>query len=146
MRRDQAETKLAADELPGRHRPHLFPARLHRLTPRFSDDELASIAAAAAAVGMTSTGFCAEAAVAAATGVPPASAGSQDRQALASLQRQLFNAVTAVNRIGTNLNQAVARLNATGEAPAWLDRAVVLCLRSVDRLDEVAAGVHRALR
>ncbi len=134
------------DELPGRHRTHMFPARPHRLTPRFSDDELARIAAAATAVGMTPTGFCAEAAVAAATGSPPASAGGQDRQALVVLQRQLFDAVTAVNRIGTNLNQAVARLNATGEAPAWLDRAVALCLRSVDRLDEVAVGIHHALR
>jgi hypothetical protein len=133
-------------ELPGRHRTHIFPARPHRLTPRFSDDEYAHVAAAAAAVGMTPTGFCAEAAVAAATGTPPASAGSQDRQALATLQRQLFDAVTAVNRIGTNLNQAVARLNAVGETPAWLHEAVARCLRSVDRLDEVATRVHDVLR
>lgn len=146
MRHDEAAAGSVGVGLPGRHRGHQFPARPHRLTPRFSSDELASITSAAVAVGVTPTGFCAEAAVAAATGVPLAAAGSQDRQALASLQRELFDAVTAVNRIGTNLNQAAARLNATGEAPVWLERAVALCRRSLGRLDEVTGRIHRALR
>ena len=48
------------------------------------------------------------------------------RDELAELQRELFAARVAVNRTGTNLNQAVAAFNATGEPPVWLEHAVAL--------------------
>jgi hypothetical protein len=47
---------------------------------------------------------------------------------------------TQVRRFGTNVNQAVRELNATGQVPEWLDRAVALTSRAVEQLD-VAAGL-----
>ena len=108
-------------------------------------DELAAIERAAAAVGMTATGFCAEAAVAAANGVRPASLDPA-RETFADLQGELFDVRVAVGRIGTNLNQAVAAFNATGEPPSWLVRVVELCERRMARVDAVIAAVDRRLR
>jgi uncharacterized protein (DUF1778 family) len=130
----------------GRWRPHASQGRVHRLTPRFSAEELEEVKQAAASIGMTATGFCADSALAAARGVPLALATEQEREALARLLRELFAARTAVVRFGTNVNQAVAALNSTGQAPDSLDRAVVLCTRSVQALDEVTAEVARRLR
>ena len=58
----------------------------------------------------------------------------------------MFAARVALNRVGTNLNQAVAALNATGEAPEWMDRAVARCVRFLEALDEVVSRIHRRLR
>lgn len=50
-----------------------------------------------------------------------------------------------VRRAGTNLNQAVARLNATGERGDDLVPAVQLCARVIRRLDEAAEQVRRSI-
>ena len=132
---------------PGRNkRPNLSPTRSCRLNPRFTPDELAEVKAAAASVGTTATGFCADSAVSAARGTPLSVAATQDREELKRLQRQLFAARTAVNRFGTNVNQIATVLNATGEAPEWMGRAMALVGQSIRRLDEVIAEVHRKLR
>ncbi|MFB9187119.1 hypothetical protein ACFFX1_54115 [Dactylosporangium sucinum] len=68
------------------------------------------------------------------------------RHELAELQRDLFAARTAVIRTGTNLNQAVAALNATDEAPVWLGLAVARCERALGQLDAVVGEVDRRLR
>ena len=129
----------------GRDRRHRFPGRDCRLTPRFSADEVAEIEAAASAVGMTTTGFCAEAALSTARGVRSA-ALDPARESFADAQAELFDARVALGRIGTNLNQAVTALNATGQPPEWLERVVVLlCERRMQRLDEVIDRVDRRL-
>ncbi|MDR7320853.1 MULTISPECIES: hypothetical protein [Catenuloplanes] len=134
-----------ADDDRGRDRQHQRPGREHRLTPRFSADELAKIQQAAAQVAMTATGFCAEAALAHARQVEAASLDPL-REVLADFQAELYAARTAVGRIGTNLNQAVAAFNATGQAPEWLVTAAVLCERRMERIDAVIALVDRRLR
>ena len=48
-----------------------------------------------------------------------------------------------VRRTGTNLNQAVARLNATGERGDDLAPAAQFCMRVIRRLDEAAEQVRR---
>ena len=48
-----------------------------------------------------------------------------------------------VRRVGTNLNQAVVRLNATGQRGDDLIPAAQFCLRVTRRLDEAAEQVHR---
>ncbi len=128
----------------GRDRRHRFPGRDCRLTPRFTTDEVAEIEAAAAVVGMTPTGFCAEAALSTARGVRSA-ALDPARESFADAQADLFDARVALGRIGTNLNQAVAALNATGQAPDWLERVVLLCEGRMQRLDEVIERVDRRL-
>lgn len=135
-----------AMDLAGRQRPHHSTRRVHRLNPRFSAEERAEIEVAAASVGMTVTGFAAEAALGAARGAPLALGAAQDREALARMQRELFEARTAVNRFGNNVNQAVAALNATGEPPEGLGHAVAFCVRAVGHLDGLIDDIHRRLR
>ncbi|MFC0532826.1 hypothetical protein [Phytohabitans kaempferiae] len=120
---------------------------MRRINPSFSDDEYTEVLTAARRAGLTPTGYCAEAALVAArnqhTVTTPA---ATEHEALAELQAELFDARTAVNRVGGNLNQAVAALNSVGKAPAWLHSAVATCVRTVQALDEVVSAVHRRLR
>ena len=58
----------------------------------------------------------------------------------------LFDLRSAVNRVGTNLNQAVTALHSTGEAPVWLRTVVAMCARTLARVDEVISTVHRRVR
>jgi hypothetical protein len=122
-----------------------------RINPSFSVDEHAQVVAAAGRVGLTPTGFVAQAALAAARGetstttpalasVAPAS--SAEYEALRDVQAVLFDACTAVNRVGVNLNQGVAAFNATGEPPVWLETVVAMCARRLAALDEVVSTVH----
>ena len=69
--------------------------------------------------------------------MPPAPSAAQ--QALA----ELVVARAQVRRFGTNVNQAVAALNATGQAPEWLERAVAVTARAVARVDEAAEAMMR---
>ena len=64
------------------------------------------------------------------------------REALGELMR----AAGLVRRIGVLLNQAVAKLNATGQRPGELVPCARVCLRRVDRLDDAAEQVRRAVR
>jgi hypothetical protein len=115
------------------------------LTPRFSDEELDVIRDAAEAADMTLTGFCALAALAVARRQLAATSSGPSRDELADLQRQLFAARVAVNRVGVNLNQAVAELNTTGAVPVWLKQAVARSVRAVEELDVVVSLIHRQL-
>ncbi|GLI00931.1 hypothetical protein Pa4123_62070 [Phytohabitans aurantiacus] len=128
----------------GRDRRHLYPGRQRRIAPTFTDAEYADIAAAGTAAGVTPTGFCAEAALSAARGVR-SPVLDQAREMFSDLQVELFDARVALGRIGTNLNQAMAALNATGEAPDWLERVVALCERRMQHLDGVIARLDRRL-
>jgi hypothetical protein len=116
------------------------------LRPRFTPDERVEVDAAAASAGMSTSRFCAEAALAAARGTPMLLSAAQDREALARLQRQLFAARTEVARFGVNVNQAVAALNSTGVAPEWMGRAMTRVGYSINQLDGVIAAVDRRLR
>src|SRR5690348_1584136 len=119
----------------GRDRERLNPRRVLRINPSFSAEEHAEVVAAARRAGLTPTGYCALAALALAKGaVVDERAGFE---ALAGLQAELFDVRTAVVRTGTNLNQAVAALNATGDAPMWLEHAVARSIRSLAVLDDV---------
>lgn len=72
--------------------------------------EFGEISKAAASAGLARGAFAAEEALAAARGAQ-ARAASSLREALA----KLMEAEGLARRIGTNLNQAVARMNATGQ-------------------------------
>ena len=51
-----------------------------------------------------------------------------------------------VRRYATNVNQAVAQLNATGSPPVWLEQAVARTDGAVERIDEVTLLVADSLR
>jgi hypothetical protein len=144
---DVGDDGLAESALPARRREKDGVRRTLRLTPRFSVRERAEIETAAASVGMSVNGFAAEAVLAVARGMTVSNGAAQDRETFARLQRELFQARTAVNRVGNNVNQAVAALHATGQPPTEaLSGAVALCARAVRNLDSLIDEVHRRLR
>jgi hypothetical protein len=123
-----------------RHRRHLLPGRCRQLKLRYSEREFDELSEAASRAGLTPSGYAAEAALAAARDTRPPVAEPW-RQALA----EVMDARAQVRRFGSNVNQAVRELNANGEAPEWLDRAVAVTERAVARLDEAAADLARRL-
>ena len=124
---------------PPRHREHLLPGRPHRLRVSYSDAELAAVRAGAAQAGLTLAGFVAAAALAAAQGQPPP-APPVSREAVA----ELAQAHRQVRRLGTNLNQAAAKLNSGQTPPVWLERAVALSARALVRVETAAAQFNGA--
>ena len=109
---------------------------------RLSEEEHAALVEAAGRAGLSAAGFAAEVALAAARGdaAPPA------HRELRELLVELVTARTQVRRYGVNVNQAVAQLQATGEAPGWLERAAAGADRGVARVDDAAALVAAVLR
>jgi hypothetical protein len=105
-----------------------------------TEAEFDEVSEAAAQVGLARGAFAAEVTLAAARGVQ-AWASSPLREAL----RELMAAAGLVRRIGTNLNQAVARLNATGQPGEDLVPAAEFCVRVIRRLDEAAEQVRRSI-
>jgi len=65
---------------------------------------------------------------------------------LRELLRELIGASGLVRRIGVNLNQAVAKLNATGQRSGDLVPFAAESLRRAERLDVVPDVVRKALR
>ena len=105
-----------------------------------TEAEFAEVSGAAARVGLARGAFAAEVTLASARGVQDR-AGSPLREAL----RELMSAAGLVRRIGTNLNQAVARLNATGQPGDDLVPSAEFCVRVIRRLDEAAEQVRRSI-
>ena len=58
---------------------------------------------------------------------------------------ELMAAAGLVRRIGTNLNQAVAKLNATGQRSEDLLPAAQFCARVIGRLEDAAEQVRRSI-
>ena len=117
-------------------------ARCRSVRFDLSDAEYAEVAAAARNAGLARGAFAARATLAAARGSSGPSAPDDVREMLAEVLR----AGTLVQRIGVNLNQAVAKLNATGEPSGALVPIAEHCSRVVHRLDQVAEQVRRTLR
>lgn len=114
------------------------------MSVRLGEDEHDDLVAAARLAGLTTTGYVAQAAVAAARGAAaelgePVVEGVS-RAELAQVQRELFAARTAVNRLSADLDQTVA-----DGGPAT-DGVIGLCVRSVQRLDDAAVVLDRLLR
>ena len=105
-----------------------------------TEEEFVEVSAAADRLGLARGAFAAEAALAAARG-RPAPDTSPVRDALV----EVMTAAGLVRRAGTNLNQAVARLNATGQRGADLVPAAEFCVRVIRRLDETAEQLRRAV-
>jgi hypothetical protein len=107
---------------------------------RYDAAEKADIVAAATRAGLTPTSFVAVAALAVARdSTPPVPSP------LHELLAELNAARTVVGRFGSNVNQAVAALHATGEVSPALVRAVEVCTRAVSRLDQEVARTLRRL-
>jgi len=103
-----------------------------------TEEEFGEVSSAAGRSGLARGAFAAEAALAAARGMAPR-AGSPLREALV----EVMTAAGLVRRVGTNLNQAVAKLNATGQRSDDLFPAAEFCVRVIRRLDETAEQLRR---
>ena len=119
-----------------RHRRHQFPARDRVVKVRYDDRELAVLAAAAERAGLTVAGFLAGAGLSVAGQGPPPSQAA-DRELLAELLRLRL----AIRRYAVNVNQAVAVLHSTGDAPVWLSRAVYGAHQAVLSVDAATRRV-----
>jgi uncharacterized protein (DUF1778 family) len=115
--------------------------RQHTLKVRLSGREKETLEAAAGRSGLALGAFVVQAGLDAAEH-RAAPVGALQREAVG----ELIRAAGLVRRIGVNLNQAVTRLNATGEAGPDLAPAAAYCMRVVQRVDEAAQLVCRGLR
>jgi hypothetical protein len=124
-----------------RRRPRQQAARARTVRFDLTEEEFAELEQAAVRAGLAKGAYAAEAALSAARGtaVEPDTAF---REALG----ELIRASGLVRKIGTLLNQAVAKLNATGQHPAELVPVAQACLRRVDRLDAAADQLRKTVR
>ena len=68
-----------------------------------------------------------------------------NRESLRQALIELMRAAGLIRRIGTNINQAVAKLNATGQPPGNLPGYAAGTIRRADHIDQVADAVRKAL-
>jgi hypothetical protein len=106
-----------------------------------TEEEFAELEQAARRAGLAKGAYAAEATLSAARGtaVEP---DTVFREAMGELMR----ASGLVRKIGVLLNQAVAKLNATGQYPAELVPVARACLRRVERLDAAAEHIRKTVR
>lgn len=105
-------------------------AKHRRIAISVDDTEYEELAAAAAGAEVSVSTFVADAALstARATRTP-------DLAVVREVLRELVGASVQVQKIGVNLNQAVAKLHATGQpAPELVSHAAVAA-RAIERLD-----------
>lgn len=115
--------------------------RSRRVEFCLNGEEFAVLDEAARRAGLARGAYAAQAAVTAARGLR-GQANSPLREALG----EFIRASGFVRRVGANLNQAVAKLNATGQPPGNLLPYAAECLRKAERLDALAEEVRKALR
>jgi hypothetical protein len=124
-----------------RRRSRERAARVRSVRFSLTEEEFDEVGAAAAEAGLARGAYAAQATLAVARGmISPAD--SPFRQALT----ELIRAAGLVRRIGVNLNQAVAKLNATGQRSADLLPYAAESFRRAERLDAAAEDVRRRLR
>jgi len=114
------------------------PFRVHF---SLSEQEKAALQDAASRAGMAEGAFAARVVLAHVQG-DSSGPEAPDRELL----RELVRAAGFVHRIGINLNQAVKKLNATGQRSGDLLPYAAESMRRVQHLDDVAERVRKSLR
>jgi hypothetical protein len=105
-------------------------------------EEFEEVSAAAARSGKARGAFAAEVTLAA---IRETQAQVTAESPLQELLAELMTAARLVRRVGTNLNQAVARLNATGQRGEDLLPAAQFCVRVIRRIDDAVEQVRRSV-
>ena len=126
----------------GRRRARQPVPRTRRVEFTLTGEEYAVLIAAAGQAGLARGAYVGQAVLAAAANDRYAGGQEPLRQVLIELMR----AAGLVHRIGTNLNQAVAKLNAMGQPTGGLSRYAADSIRRADHIDAVADAVRKALR
>ena len=131
-----ADDGVEAPARSARHRRHHFPARNRVVKVRYDDREHAALVAASERAGLTVAGFLAGAGLSVA-GQGPSPSQAADRE----LPVELLRLRLVIRRYAVNVNQAVAALHSTGEAPVWLARAVAGARQAVLSADAATRRV-----
>jgi hypothetical protein len=134
------DNRRAGDLTAGR-RSRQLARRLHRVEFSLTDEEFEDLASAAERSRLARGAYAAEATLSVVRGA----ASSTDfafREALG----EFIRAAGLVRRIGVNLNQAVAKLNATGQRSDDLLAYATESIRRARRLDDAAEEIRRKLR
>ena len=129
------------------------PARPHHRRPRqpvkrprtirfaLTDEEFTQVAMAADRAGLAKGAFAAQATLAIArSGTTPSESPLRDAIG------EFIRAAGLVRRIGVNLNQAVAKLNATGQRSGDLLPYAAESMRRAEFLDQAAEEVRKRIR
>ncbi len=136
------DDKARDDDLPASARPRRRTRHQGRRarTVRFAltDAEYAEVSAAARQAGLARGAYAAEATLATARG----ETATPDAP-LADAVHALDRAALGVRRIGVNLNQAVAKLNATGQPSGDLPRYAQESIRRAARLEEAGEDLRK---
>jgi len=138
---DTGSGDLALRKSQGSRRARQDARRPFRVHFSLSAEEMAALEDAASRAGLAKGAFAARVVLA---HVQDDSTGPEAPGR--ELLRELVRAAGLVHRIGVNLNQAVKKLNATGQRSGDLLPYAVESMRRVDHLDEVAERVRRSLR
>ncbi len=136
----QHDSDSGTSRVPGR-RSRQPVKRCHRVEFALSDDEFRELSSAARRSGLSRGAYAAQAALSVARG-ETGPADNPLREALG----EFIRAAGLVRRIGVNLNQAVAKLNATGQRSGDLLPYAKESLRRVDLLDAAADELRVRLR
>lgn len=139
--RTEATITMQDGRTPPRRRARQGVKRSCTIRFDLSEREFGEIRAAAEQAGLAKGAFAAKAALAVARGggLPP---DSPHRQALG----EFIRAAGLVRRIGVNLNQAVAKLNATGQRSGNLLPYAAESLRRIQLLDQAVEELRKSLR
>lgn len=130
-----------ASRAPGSKRRHGDARRDRKVTALFNDGELAALRAEAARRGMMPAAMLAQLGTDAAAGrIGAGPDGAADVVAAMSTSTSL------ARRLGYLLNQAVARLHATGEHSPTLDASADAVARSVAQMEADTLRAARLLR
>jgi len=135
------KTQPAPLARPPRRRPRQSAKRPRTIRFALTDEELREVGAAAQQAGLAKGAFAAQATlIIARTGTSPSD--SPLREALG----EFIRAAGLVRRIGVNLNQAVAKLNATGQRSGDLLPYAAESIRRAQHLDQAAEEVRKRIR
>jgi hypothetical protein len=126
----------------GRRRARQPVPRTRRVEFTLSGEEYAILVEAARQAGMARRAYAAQAALTAAANGNPISG----REPLALVLTELMRAAGLVRRIAANINQAAAKLNATGQPAGNLPAYAARTIRRADHIDQVAEAVRKAMR
>ena len=126
----------------GRRRARQPVPRTRTVEFTLNNEEYAALVEAAGRAGMARRAYIATVVLEAAANGTTVS--GQDSLELVLIE--LMSAAGLVRRITANLNQAVAKLNATGQATGELPVYAAESTRRADHIDAVADAVRKALR
>ena len=128
-------------EAQGSRRPRQQGRRCHRVEFSLTADEFAALEDAAGRAGLARGAYAAQVVLGHING-----SGIGPEVPVREALREMVHAAGLAHKIGVLLNQAVAKLNATGQRPGELEQCARICMRRVANMDAAAEQVRKTIR